>query len=242
MIAVAGLRGVRRGVRARLRARSRTRLAAVSARDGGLAARACSSSTACRPRTAGGRTSSATRARSQQIADARAAAARASAVVELGPGLGHLTRALLATGAQVMAVERDRDMVAVLEEREAPGRCTVVAANAADVDFAEVAGRRPGRGGRATCRTTSPARSSSRCWSSARRDAARSSPSSRRWWTRLARAARGRATTGCSRCCWGCTSTSSSCSTLPAQLFHPPPKVDSAVVRLDAAASARAPR
>jgi 16S rRNA (adenine1518-N6/adenine1519-N6)-dimethyltransferase len=60
-------------------------------------------------------------------------------VVELGPGLGHLTRFLAATGARVTAVERDRDMIAVLEKEAIPG-VRVVAGNAAAVDFAEVAG------------------------------------------------------------------------------------------------------
>ncbi|HLL83348.1 MAG TPA: 16S rRNA (adenine(1518)-N(6)/adenine(1519)-N(6))-dimethyltransferase RsmA [Longimicrobium sp.] len=60
-------------------------------------------------------------------------------VVELGPGLGHLTRKLLGAGARLTAVERDRDMVRVLEDQKLPG-LTVVAGNAADVDFAKVAG------------------------------------------------------------------------------------------------------
>ncbi|MBL8952229.1 MAG: 16S rRNA (adenine(1518)-N(6)/adenine(1519)-N(6))-dimethyltransferase RsmA [Myxococcaceae bacterium] len=60
-------------------------------------------------------------------------------VVELGPGLGSLTRALLATGAKVVAVERDRDMVAALEAMKLEG-LTVVAGNAAETDFAKVAG------------------------------------------------------------------------------------------------------
>ncbi|ADO73967.1 16S rRNA (adenine(1518)-N(6)/adenine(1519)-N(6))-dimethyltransferase RsmA [Stigmatella aurantiaca] len=60
-------------------------------------------------------------------------------VVELGPGLGHLTRFLAATGAQVTAVERDRDMISVLEKEAIPG-VRVVAGNAATVDFAQAAG------------------------------------------------------------------------------------------------------
>src|SRR6185295_9302663 len=60
-------------------------------------------------------------------------------VVELGAGLGHFTRALAATGARVVAVERDRDMVKVLEGENLPG-VRVVAGNAADVKFAELAG------------------------------------------------------------------------------------------------------
>jgi 16S rRNA (adenine1518-N6/adenine1519-N6)-dimethyltransferase len=60
-------------------------------------------------------------------------------VVELGAGLGHLTRALAATGARVVAVERDRDLVKVLEGEKFPG-VQVVAGNAADAKFAELAG------------------------------------------------------------------------------------------------------
>ena len=60
-------------------------------------------------------------------------------VIELGAGLGHLTRELAATGARVVAVERDRDLVQVLESERLPG-VRVVAANAADVRFAELAG------------------------------------------------------------------------------------------------------
>ncbi|MBL8918534.1 MAG: 16S rRNA (adenine(1518)-N(6)/adenine(1519)-N(6))-dimethyltransferase RsmA [Myxococcaceae bacterium] len=59
-------------------------------------------------------------------------------VVELGPGLGHLTRALLETGCTLFAVERDRDMVKVLEAQKLAG-LTLVEGNAADVDFAKVA-------------------------------------------------------------------------------------------------------
>ncbi len=74
----------------------------------------------------------------QEIADA-AALGPGDVCVELGPGLGHLTRFLLETKARVVAVERDREMVAVLEKLALPG-LTVIAGNAADVDFAKVAG------------------------------------------------------------------------------------------------------
>lgn len=60
-------------------------------------------------------------------------------VVELGAGLGHLTRMLAATGAQVVAVERDRELVAVLEKELQLPNVRLVAANAADVKFAELA-------------------------------------------------------------------------------------------------------
>jgi 16S rRNA (adenine1518-N6/adenine1519-N6)-dimethyltransferase len=59
-------------------------------------------------------------------------------VVELGPGLGHLTRALLETGCTLTAVERDRDLVKVLTSMELPG-LTLVEGNAADIDFAKAA-------------------------------------------------------------------------------------------------------
>jgi 16S rRNA (adenine1518-N6/adenine1519-N6)-dimethyltransferase len=49
-----------------------------------------------------------------RIADA--AAALGSHVVELGPGLGALTHALLERGCHVLAVELDRDMVRILRE------------------------------------------------------------------------------------------------------------------------------
>jgi 16S rRNA (adenine1518-N6/adenine1519-N6)-dimethyltransferase len=62
-------------------------------------------------------------------------------VVELGAGLGHLTRALAATGAKVVAVERDRDLVKVLqEELKTLPNVRIEAANAADLDFEAVAG------------------------------------------------------------------------------------------------------
>ena len=52
-----------------------------------------------------------------RILDALAALAelrRGETVVELGAGLGRLTRALAATGARVIAVERDRELVPIL--------------------------------------------------------------------------------------------------------------------------------
>ena len=61
-------------------------------------------------------------------------------VVELGAGLGHLTRALADTGASVVAVERDRDLVRVLEKELALPNVRVVAANAAAHDFEATAG------------------------------------------------------------------------------------------------------
>jgi 16S rRNA (adenine1518-N6/adenine1519-N6)-dimethyltransferase len=59
-------------------------------------------------------------------------------VVELGAGLGHLTAALLARGADVIAVERDRDMAAVLRG-ELGGRVRLLEADAARLDYRQVA-------------------------------------------------------------------------------------------------------
>src|SRR5438445_10624265 len=58
-------------------------------------------------------------------------------VVELGAGLGHLTRALTATGARVVAVERDRDLVPILRA-ELP-RIEVAEADAKAFDLRGIA-------------------------------------------------------------------------------------------------------
>jgi 16S rRNA (adenine1518-N6/adenine1519-N6)-dimethyltransferase len=63
-------------------------------------------------------------------------------VVEVGPGPGGLTRALLAEGAaHVVAIERDERCIAALEEiaAAAPGRLTIVNADALTVDMAALA-------------------------------------------------------------------------------------------------------
>ncbi len=71
---------------------------------------------------------------------ARLAAPSAGArVVELGAGLGHLTARLLARGAVVTAVERDRDMARVLRG-ELGDQVTLLEADAARFDYATVAG------------------------------------------------------------------------------------------------------
>jgi 16S rRNA (adenine1518-N6/adenine1519-N6)-dimethyltransferase len=61
-------------------------------------------------------------------------------VIEVGPGPGGLTRALLESGARVIAVEKDRRFSPVLEELEglAPGRLFPVTADALTLDEASV--------------------------------------------------------------------------------------------------------
>jgi 16S rRNA (adenine1518-N6/adenine1519-N6)-dimethyltransferase len=63
-------------------------------------------------------------------------------VVELGAGLGHLTARLLARGAAVTAVERDRDMARVLRG-ELGDRIELLEADAARLDYAALARGRP---------------------------------------------------------------------------------------------------
>jgi 16S rRNA (adenine1518-N6/adenine1519-N6)-dimethyltransferase len=59
-------------------------------------------------------------------------------VVELGPGLGTLTAALLRRGAHVTAVERDRDMIAVLRADYGGRPLEVIEADAAEIDLASL--------------------------------------------------------------------------------------------------------
>ncbi len=77
--------------------------------------------------------------------------------VELGAGLGHLTRHLAATGARIAAVERDRDLVAILERDLRLPNVHLHAANAAKIDFAAVSGvSRPVVAGNLPYQLTSP--------------------------------------------------------------------------------------
>jgi 16S rRNA (adenine1518-N6/adenine1519-N6)-dimethyltransferase len=66
----------------------------------------------------------------------------ASTVIEVGPGPGGLTRALLTHGAaKVIAIERDERCLAALAEIEAhyPGRLEVISGDAMRTDFAALA-------------------------------------------------------------------------------------------------------
>jgi 16S rRNA (adenine1518-N6/adenine1519-N6)-dimethyltransferase len=68
-------------------------------------------------------------------------------VVEVGPGPGGLTRALLAEGARkVIAIERDERCLAALEEVAAhwPGRLEIVAADAMGIDYGALATKAAG--------------------------------------------------------------------------------------------------
>jgi 16S rRNA (adenine1518-N6/adenine1519-N6)-dimethyltransferase len=158
-------------------------------------------------------------------------------VVELGPGLGHLTRHLLATGARVYAVERDRDMVRVLEGQKLEG-LTVVAGNAASVEFAKVAGaERVAVAGNLPYHLSSPIlfqvleqrRTVSRAVFTLQQEVV----------TRLA-ARPGNRDYGLLTVLLGLFFDVEEVCRLPAHLFHPPPKVDSAVLALWALPAPRA--
>src|SRR6267378_3321488 len=78
----------------------------------------------------------------EQLLSSLAALARlrpGDVAVELGAGLGHFTRALAATGAQVVAVERDRELAPILRI-ELPG-VQVEEADAKSFDLRAVAAR-----------------------------------------------------------------------------------------------------
>lgn len=63
-------------------------------------------------------------------------------VLEIGPGPGGLTRALLETGASVVAIERDRRCIEALSDVSAafPNRLTVIEADALGADATKIAG------------------------------------------------------------------------------------------------------
>jgi len=73
-----------------------------------------------------------------------------TAVIEVGPGPGGLTRALLSNGARrVVAIERDERCLAALAEVSAhyPGRLEVVSGDALKTDFAALASAAASDGG-----------------------------------------------------------------------------------------------
>jgi 16S rRNA (adenine1518-N6/adenine1519-N6)-dimethyltransferase len=161
-----------------------------------------------------------------------------SVVVELGAGLGHLTRALLDTGARVVAVERDRDLLAILEESLKSERLAVLAANAARLDLAEAAGARPlTLVGNLPYHLTSSIlfqaleqhRDLERCVFTVQKEVA----------ARVA-AGEGTRSAGLLTVLLGVWFDASIVRTVPAGAFHPPPKVDSAVLLLEHRAVPRA--
>ena len=126
-------------------------------------------------------------------------ARRATRVVELGAGLGHLTARLLARGAGGHAVERDRDMARVLRG-ELGDRATLLEADAARLDYGAVAGGRgAARGGGQPALPPHLRPSSSRSSTSSARGP-RHLPAAARGGGAARGPARGRRTGGSSRC------------------------------------------
>lgn len=72
-----------------------------------------------------------------RIADA--AVEGASTVIEIGPGPGTLTAALLERGVSVVAVEKDRDMVRMLQEEMPHPRLTVMEADVLSIRYEALA-------------------------------------------------------------------------------------------------------
>jgi len=81
----------------------------------------------------------------RRIADA-VAPREGDLLIEIGPGRAALTTALLESGAEVVAVEIDRDLAAELGRRfEGEPRLRLVQGDALRTDFAELAGGHPYR-------------------------------------------------------------------------------------------------
>lgn len=154
-------------------------------------------------------------------------------VVELGAGLGHLTACLLARGAEVVAVERDRDMARVLRG-ELGDRVAVLEANAVRIDYAALAAAPPAVPrlavvGNLPYHLTSPilfglldqAGSVSRAVFLLQREVAErlaAAPGTKEWGL-LSVLLQERAAVSIERI-------------VPPGAFHPPPRVESAVVRI----------
>ncbi|XXF76407.1 16S rRNA (adenine(1518)-N(6)/adenine(1519)-N(6))-dimethyltransferase RsmA [Myxococcaceae bacterium GXIMD 01537] len=160
------------------------------------------------------------------------------AVVELGPGLGHLTRFLAASGARVTAVERDRDMVAVLQKEAIPG-VRVVEGNATHTDFAKVAGEsQVAVAGNLPYHLTSPILFEVL---RQREHVTRAVFTLQKEVVERLSAKPGTRDYGLLTVLLGLYFDVEYLFTLEARRFHPPPKVDSAVVRLTRLAAPRAP-
>lgn len=154
-------------------------------------------------------------------------------VTELGPGLGTLTAALLRAGARVRAVEADADMIAVLEAElgGVPG-FSVEPGDAATVslDTAKVVGNLPYAVTGAILKNLVAQRATVR-----------------RAVVMVQREVQARLTAPPGSKTYGALSVFTQASfeispviRVPPGAFHPPPKVESAVVRLDVLATPRA--
>jgi len=172
---------------------------------------------------------------------ALAAPAPGDTVVELGSGLGHLTARLLARGAKVVGVERDRDMARVLREEVGEG-FTLLEADAVRLEYGALAASLGARElavvGNLPYHLTSPILFSildqrehvSRAVFLMQREVAErlaARPGTKDW---------GLLSVLLQQC-----AEVTIARKVPAGAFHPPPKVESAVVRISFAPSERTP-
>jgi 16S rRNA (adenine1518-N6/adenine1519-N6)-dimethyltransferase len=80
-----------------------------------------------------------------RIAQLALADASTPRVLEIGAGTGVLTHALLDAGGDVTALEIDRDLIALLRERDDLRNANIVEADALTFDYADWAGTQPWR-------------------------------------------------------------------------------------------------
>ena len=151
-------------------------------------------------------------------------------VLEIGPGQGDLTEALAARGARVVAIEKDRDLVPLVRERLP--QVTVVEGDALELDWREAAGIGPGDEmlvtGNIPYNITTPLL-----------DRALTPPRARRIVFLVQKEVADRIVAGPGSKTYGALSVGvqavariEKLFAVPAGAFHPPPKVDSAVIRL----------
>lgn len=166
-----------------------------------------------------------------EIALAATAGAEDATVIELGPGAGTLTAALLRRGARVVAVEKDRDMIALLRaELGHEERFRVVEGDAATFELAPLeAGPRPVICGNLPYAITG----------AILERLVALAPSIRRAVVMVQREVRDRLVAAPGTKIWGAPSVFVQARfevrtvlKVPAGAFHPPPEVDSAVLSL----------
>jgi 16S rRNA (adenine1518-N6/adenine1519-N6)-dimethyltransferase len=165
----------------------------------------------------------------ERIADALGAAP-GGLVVEIGPGQGTLTEALLARGARVVAIEKDPELIPALRARLP--QLTIVEGDALEIDWRTAAGAGPAEPllvtGNIPYNITSPLL-----------DRALRPPRPRRIVFLVQKEVAERVAAAPGTSAYGALSVGvqsvarvEKLFVVPAGAFHPPPKVDSAVLRL----------
>ena len=156
-------------------------------------------------------------------------------VIEVGPGPGGLTRALLEAGARVIAIEKDARFVPLLDElaRAADGRLTIVRADALAADEAALLA---GHGAEALVVSNLPYNVGTPLLVKWLTGAWRPSSMTLMFQKEVAQrlvAPAGDGSYGRLSVIAQATASARQVMDLPARAFTPPPKVDSAVVRID---------